>query len=520
MIDRRDFLVGSAAALVGCGATGSRGSAAERFSLGVASGDPTADGFILWTRVQPPPGTPGPIDVDWVVATDPACHDVVAGGRFTAQPRTAWCVHVDVRDLAPGRRYYYRFSTDGDASPVGVTRTLPRASAALQRFRIALTSCQEYSLGYFSAYRDVLAQQPDLVIHNGDYIYESPAGEFRPYPIDGEALSLDDYRQLYATYRSDTDLQAAHAQLPWIVIWDDHEVANDWGPGHFLPSRYNRPQSPDAHRRRVWAARQAFLEHMPLRAALSLHDEQPRVMYGTDIVGDLIEISRLDVRSYRDPPVCNDGSALEFDPCADVIDPQRSLLGRDQEAWLSETFGRSGCRWNCLLQTTVMAPFDRAAGPAVRYESESWDNYAANRSRILEQFRSQRIDNAVSLGGNIHAFYAGTVSDRHGDGECLDPALTEIVTTSISAGGGGTERYDDVHGRRGENPCIDYFENRYRGYTLLDFSPDRIQATLRIVNDITRLPARFSTLARLAIRAGEKGITAMPTPEQSGRNPA
>lgn len=511
MFSRRQFLYNATlAALAGCGLNRpeplpGRGEPGYPFTLGIASGDPDSGSVILWTRFAPEPlrdtSLADAVPVHWVIAEDAEFRRVVQRGDVVALPENAHCVHVMAGGLEPDRHYYYRFDASGYQSPVGRTRTLPLPGAGIEEFRIALTSCQEYSQGYFTAYRDVVAQNPNLVIHNGDYIYEAPSGHIRPYPIPGEALALADYRKLYAQYRQDAHLRNAHALLPWIVLWDDHEVVNDWGPEHFLPSSRNAPMSDGAYRVRQRDARKAFLEHMPLRAALS-GSEEP-VFYEQNVIGKLLELNRLDVRSYRDRPVCIENLDKEFADCPDAHDPQRSLLGSAQEAWLYEHFGTSGCRWNCLVQATVMAPFDRKAGPEVLYETDGWDNYAANRARLVEHIHGNAIPNCVSLGGNIHTFYAGTVT--LGSVQC-EPALTELVTTSITASGGAGERYDDVNGRREENPCMAYFDNRQRGYTLLEFSHERIVATLRVVDDVTIEDSPVTTLATLAVHAGNAEI--------------
>lgn len=512
MITRRDFVWWSAGLLAGCQTVPRAGdkATAHPFSLGIASGDPTHDSVILWTRVAADPFAPPsdrPVTVGWTVARDAELRDVVGSGVVVALPEHAHCVHVDVRGLAPDQHYYYRFEAFGRPSPLGRTRTLPEPGTPLDQFSIALTSCQEYSVGYFTAYRDLLEQQPNLVLHNGDYIYESPAGTVRPYPISGEAVSLADYRALYAQYRQDADLRTAHAMFPWIVIWDDHEVSNDWGPEHFLPSPYNEPMPVEAHRQRVRVARKAFLEHMPLRASLSLYKGNEPVFYRKDVIGDLLELSRLDVRSYRDTPVCSNGLALEFRECPEIFDPGRSMLGREQEQWLIDNYASSGCVWNCLAQTTVFAPFDRMAGPEKRFETDSWDNYAANRNRIIDHIRNNEVSNAVSLGGNIHAFYAGSVTDAFTTNTCRDAVMTEIVTTSISAGGGDETRFNDVLGRLDENPCIQFFDNRYRGYTLLRFSRENIVADFRVVDQIETFDGTFATLASMLVETGSVSVT-------------
>ena len=508
MVTRRQFVCNATlVALAGCGASElelrQRDDAAARgylFTLGVASGDPTASTVVLWTRLAPDPLSDstlvGAVNVGWVIATDPALANVVQSGQATALPGSAHCVHVEPDRLQADTVYYYRFAARDQQSPVGRTKTLPAPGASLDSFTIALSSCMEYSQGYFSAYRDLGEQQPDLVIHNGDYIYEAPSGTVREYPVSPEARTLADYRSLYAQYRQDAALREAHAQFPWIVLWDDHEIVNDSGPDHFLPSSRNAPMSDDEYQLRRRAAAKAFLEHMPLRAALAAQKGASPIFYERNVIGDLLELNCLDVRSYRDTPVCIENGSKGFADCADAHDPGRSMLGETQEQWLYGNFGTAGCKWNCLVQSTIMAPFDRAAGPEVDYETDGWDNYAANRDRIVQQIRQHEIRNCVALGGNIHAYYAGTVSQ----------ALTEIVTTSITASGGGSERYNDVNGRSDENPGMQFFDNRYHGYTLLEFSRDQIDISLRVVSDIEVEDSPVSTLESMVIENGRIGV--------------
>jgi len=432
---------------------------------------------------------------------------IVQFGEVIATPENAHSVHVEARDLSPMHTYYYRFEAMGYASPLGRTRTFPEPGRRTEKFTIALTSCQEYSLGYFSAYRDVVEKNPDLVIHNGDYIYEAPSGQFRPYPFESDAFTLSEYRSLYALYKQDPYLQSAHAMLPWHVIWDDHEVVNDWGPDHFIPTSRNRPVTDDEHQLRKNDATKAFLEHMPLRAAMRpWEDHTIPVLFGQSVVGDLLELNHLDVRSFRSPPVCNEDDAGCFEHCPDIEDSARSILGAEQEQWLFANLGNSGCRWNCISQTTMMAQLDRAAGPAIRMETDSWDNYPATRERIVEHITDNRIRNPISLGGNIHAFYAGVVPSNQALGSC-DPVLTEVVTSSITAGGGGDERYEDILGRKSENPCIQFFENRLRGYTFMEFDHTKVSATFRAVKNIETPSSDVSSLASLTIYDGVAGIS-------------
>jgi len=480
------------------------------FKLGVASGDTKSDGVILWTRLAPKPLSDThlteAIKVNWLIAEDPNLQSPVRIGETVAIAENAHSIHVEADGLEPDKLYYYQFEANGYRSQLGRTRTLPLPGVELEKFSIALSSCQEYSQGYFSAYRDLIAKNPDLVIHNGDYIYEAQSGSVRPSPVLPEAQTLADYRALYAHYRQDSDLREAHARFPWFVIWDDHEIVNDWGPGHYLPSNWNEQQSSSEYQNRRLAATRAFLEHMPLRASMINHKDQTPELYGRSVIGDLLEISRLDVRSYRDLPVCNTEQSLSFFNCEDVQLSERSMLGSAQEQWLYRSFGTSGCKWNCLAQTTIMAALDKTAGAGVSYETDSWDNYPANRARILNHIKRRKIGNPISLGGNIHAFYAGVVSPGQEQSNCGPPVLTELITTSITAGGGGIERLNDINNRREENPCIAFFENRFHGYTFLEFTRDRITASLRVVDDVAHKDGQFSTLATIMVDDGKIGV--------------
>ena len=516
-IPRRGFLLGTVASLipVGCvtkGRTSRAGSGGSTvFTNGVASGDPGLYGVILWTRVAPRPladsNPKESVPVHWAISKNPAMQDQLAWGTETAHPESAHCIHVEVENLKPDTQYFFQFEALGLKSIIGRTHTLPEPGSPTASFSIAVVSCQNYSTGYFTAYRDIVARDPDLVIHLGDYIYETGGGKVRPYPVE-EAMTLADYRSLYTQFRLDPDLQNAHAQFPWILIWDDHEVVNDWGPSHYLPSSHNTRISHEEFLVRKDAAMQAYLEFMPIRHSRKDHAQKPRI-YDRTVVGDLLELNRLDVRSFRDRPVCVLDEDRHFEPCEETQAPVRSLLGEQQESWLQHGFGKSQATWNFLVQTTVMAPLDLSAGSSVRYEADSWDNYSVNRDRIADLITEKGIQNVVSLGGNIHASYAGVMFDRQNN-EHRTPVLTEIVTTSINAPGGGDERYHDINSRRHENPGIEYFENRHHGYSLLSITHEEIKVEFRIVDDIENPDSTVRTLETLFIQNGKVGTATHP----------
>ena len=237
---RRRFLstlgVGSALLLAGRGgairaATGVR---EYPFTLGVASGEPSSDGFVIWTRLAQDPfvdvsAYPHAVNVDWEIAEDERMTRIVRRGSALADPEWAHSVHVDVEGLRADRWYWYRFHCDGEASPIGRSRTLPAIGAPMQRLRLAVASCQHFEHGYFSAYRHMLDDDLDLIVHVGDYIYEGSWGtRLREHESARGAVTLADYRNRHACYKRDPDLQAAHAAYPWLLTWDDHEVSNDY----------------------------------------------------------------------------------------------------------------------------------------------------------------------------------------------------------------------------------------------------------------------------------------------------
>jgi alkaline phosphatase D len=423
---------------------------------------------------------------------------LVRSGVAWALPDNAHCVHVEAGGLEAGREYFYRFECDGFRSRLGRTRTLPRPGTKLDRFTIASTSCQNFSDGYFTAYRDVVERDPNLIVHTGDYIYESGRGAVRRDPIP-EAISLSDYRTMHAHYKTDEDLQTAHAMLPWLLIWDDHEVVNDWGPRHRFPSRPTRNLSFEEYLVRKEAAIKAYFEHMPLRLSSKLKAGSAR-LYDRLTVGDLLELNLLDTRLYRDQPACELDERKHFTPCKMSRDPSRTLLGRAQEEWLLNGFGSTGARWNTLVQTTVMAPYDHAPGAERRFEADGWESYSANRQRILDRIGEGRVPNAVSLAGNIHAFYAGRVHADPNDAGS-QPLITEFVATSVSATGGGDERYDDINGRADENPSMLYFENRKRGYLWCDVDRQSWRTEFRAVDDVRNPRSDVRTIKEIAVES-------------------
>nr|WP_321440543.1 alkaline phosphatase D family protein [uncultured Hyphomonas sp.] len=450
------------------------------FTLGVASGDPLADGFVLWTRLAPAPFEDdvlqGDIAVGWEVSETEDFSRIAQSGRALARPAMAHSVHVEVGGLRAGRDYFYRFHTGDAVSPTGRTRTSPFIGSPLDRLRFAVASCQSYSVGYYGAYRDMAEQAPDLILHVGDYIYETPwTMPVRRMPAP-EANDLKSYRAYHAAVKTDPHLQAAHAVAPWLVIWDDHEVLNDYRDGH----------TPEGHTATSWAARrraayQAYYEHMPIRRRARPGPDGAMQLYQRAVFGDLAQFDLLDTRQYRsDHPCRGPGGETPGWVTCDASDPARTMLGEPQETWLGRGFGVSGAAWNFITQTTQMTSYLRTIEGAPHYSSDRWTAYPAARARLFDLVKSKGLPGTVFLGGDIHAFYASGLSDVPG----AEPFASELVVGAISSGGGGDQRHaaeSDFYQSLG-HPF--YFENRHNGYLLCDLSRDRLDASIRIVDSV------------------------------------
>jgi alkaline phosphatase D len=492
--------------------------AGDPFSLGVASGAPRPDGFVLWTRLAPAPlssnpETPGgmsggDVTLGYEIATDPAMREIVQHGAATAEQAFAYSVHLDVAGLQAGRPYWYRFTSGEAASRIGRAATLPAPGAALDRLRFGFVSCSNYEHGYFSAYRHLADENPEFVLYLGDYIYEYVElmrATVRSHSDGIEAATLPTYRNRYAQYRLDRDLQRLHAEVPALVTWDDHEVQNDYAdkwsqyfddPAQFLIRRA--------------AAYRAFYEHMPVRPILS-HPEGPMMrVYDRFTFGDLIEVSMIDGRQYRSREACygppnKGGGHLETDAsCPERREAARSMLGFAQEAWLHTGLARSKTRWNLIAQDVLMAQLRKKQGDGDAFWTDDWNGYPANRTRLLKRINETRVSNPVVVGGDAHSFFANDLRLDFDD-PAAPVVATEFVGTSISAYG---LPYDVVAPLLPDNPHIHFFESRRRGYVCVDLERAHMQVRMRAVSDVTDPKADISTLRTFAVEDGHPGVVA------------
>ncbi|MBY6220284.1 alkaline phosphatase D family protein [Marinobacter nauticus] len=544
-LTRRDFLKASA---LGMGAvaisTGLAGCVLDSddkrrvdFTHGVASGDPLQDSVILWTRAVPERGSK--VKVGWEIATDAEFASVVRSGTAETTEAHDFTIKVDAQGLMPGQRYYYRFRSSGATSPVGAATTLPEGS--VEQVRLAVVSCSNYPAGYFHVYREV-AKQADLdaVIHLGDYIYEYSSdpdsyasedaralGRTFPENNNRELLTLADYRRRYAIYRQDPDLQLAHQRLPFIVVWDDHEVANDtWRNG-----AENHDDSEGDFNQRKLSALQAFFEWMPIRPVIEGNDE---AIYRSFRFGDLVDLHMLDTRIIgRDQQLdylnylSESGlNAQQF--MADVTDPNRTLLGAEQRLWLQNKLATSSGRWQVLGQQVLMGRMDLPAelllgiatgnvselpqalaelatikfralqgdptlteqelsriSTAAPYNLDAWDGYQAEREVVLGMAR-QLDKNLVVLAGDTHNAWANNLKDMNGN-----QVGVEFATASVSSP--GLEDYlglpdamiaDAEQGIGLLVDGLDYLNINQRGYMVVTFTQDEALANWYFVDTV------------------------------------
>lgn len=501
-LPRRRFLRGvalggagaaSTLALAACGGGDDDHPVDVSFTHGVASGDPLADRVVIWTRAVPATG--GDVDIKWELATDEAFKNVAKSGSASARADQDYTVKIDVAGLAAGTAYWYRFKHEDKVSGVGHTRTLP--TGPVRQVKLVVFSCSNYPAGYFHVYAEA-ARRGDLdaAVHLGDYIYEYGRDGYaseqaqamgRPSEPANEIVSLADYRRRYAQYRSDPDLQAVHAALPFIAVWDDHEIANDtWENG----AENHQPDTEGDFALRKAAAVRAYHEWLPTRP-----QSAPNVIYRSFDFGDLLSLHMLDTRvlarakqlSYTsyfgallgnpDPAAGLAQFAAAF--TADVAAPGRQLMGQAQTAWLRDRLAASNATWQVLGQQVLMAPVhlpmpvllgllaatgqlgdveipaqfamdpaayarlaarqqagdptlttqERAilAMPCIPYNLDSWDGYWAARETVLGMAR-QLNKNLVVLAGDTHNAWASDLRDKDGAAIGVEFAASSVTS--------------------------------------------------------------------------------------------
>jgi alkaline phosphatase D len=475
------------------------------FQHGVASGDPLADRVILWTRVTPQ-SPRAQLAVRCEMALDPAMRRVVWRGTALTSAARDFTVKLDPAGLRPGTTYYYRFHVENEASPIGRTRTLP--VGAVSRLRFAVASCSNHAAGLFNAYGRI-AERADLdfVVHLGDYLYEyGPAqyGSLRTPEPPNEMVTLSDYRARHAQYKRDADAQALHRQHPVICIWDDHEITNDaWVDG----AQNHTEGAEGSWAERVNVGLKAYYEWMPVR---EVDPAQPRRNQRAFRVGDLLDLvmleERLSARSQQLPATVPTPFGNGFVQAGAFLDPARTLLGAEQEAWLAQRLRGSDARWKFIGQGVMLAQLKLqgaplAQGGGVFINSDQWDGYQPARDRLFNVLKGDAdhapVGNVVVLTGDIHSSWAADLTQDPNNPSTAtggyNPATgegsraVEFVGTSISSPGLSDPSGNTAAFLRSVNPHFKFIDFNQRGYMLVDVTPQRASCEWWFVDTVASL---------------------------------
>ena len=513
----------------------------RRFRHGVASGEPLPNAVVIWTRVTPSdealPGTGkgAATEVFWEIARDAEFKNLVQSGKVMSSALRDHTLHIDVTELQPSTSYWYRFATTDGLSPTGRTKTAPALNAKPAALRFGMVTCAEYEFGFFAGYRH-LADRNDIeaVLHMGDYIYEFGTS-YGPVATPGESLgrvhnppkeitTLSDYRTRYGQYRSDPDLQKLHARHPFITIYDDHEIANDW----WREGAENHDDSEGVFIDRLAAGLQAWREWLPLRP-FSATD--PLRAWRRMQFGDLVDLWAIDTRLYRDQQPSNAIVGYgSVDPA--VESPTRTILGAEQKAWLKAGLASSTARWKVLSNQVPFYPFVVGAALPGALEQlidpldgtipplpatltvEDWNGYRAEQQEMVEVMAA--IQNVVVLTGDYHESFAAEVPQRPGDYR-LDgnSVAVEFICPSITSPGlsetlegVGIGPLSSVINPVFElnltlaNPWVKYHEGFSNGYSVIEFGRERTQMDYWFVEDRSKADTAVRLAASWEVRQG------------------
>jgi len=468
---------------------------ADPFAAGVASGDPTHNGIVLWTRLMPDTNTErdwqrSAVQVDWEIASDEGMKRVIRHGNAMATPEYGHSVHVDATGLDANRWYWYRFKAGSASSPIGRTKTAP--SRATDRIRFAVASCQNFQAGYYTAYQNMIREDIDAIVFLGDYIYETSGPGPRSNTL-AESKTLDTYRARYALYRSDAHLREAHRLFPWIMTWDDHDVQDNYAG--LLPKD---AQPREEFEKLRAAGYQAYYEWLPMPKTVIPAGAYSH-LYRSLSFGPLANFIILDGRQYRDDQPCGDGNKA---PCSEFLS-ERTMLGAKQEHWLDGELRDSHSQWNILANQVRMTVVDQAAGPNEIYNMDSWSGYETARRRMVSNLETSHARNPVVITGDIHSNWVCDLKvDYKKDG--FPVVATELIGTSISSGGDGVDQPANAAAIIAENPQVRFY-NSQRGYMRCEVTSKSLTADYRVVEKVSVPNSPVSTRASFIVENGKAG---------------
>ena len=476
--------------------------ALKPFYHGVASGDPTQDAVIIWTRITPATQLPA-VEVTWELSTDETFATVLQQGTLSTGPERDYTVKVDVQGLQAGTQYYYRFKGLEGLSPKGATKTAP---AQAEQLNFAVVSCSNYENGYFNAYGAIADDaEIDAVIHLGDYIYEYESGRYGDTSIgrlnlpDKELIALSDYRTRYSQYHLDPDLRDAHGRHAFINIWDDHEIAND----AYKTGAQNHQDEEGDYEVRKSDAVQAYYEWIPIREGAQ--------HYRAFSYGQLAELIMLDERL--------EGRSRQADSLADpsLQDAERVMLGKTQFDWLADRLLNSDATWKVIGNQVIFSYLNWGFEPNFTINLDSWDGYPVEQKALASIVDS--IDNVIFITGDTHTSWAFEVTaDPFGSYDSASGTgaiAVEFGTTSISSGN-SNERYPDEEVIAHEvkissaaiNPHVRYVNMRDHGYLLLHLDQTAAQASWYYVPTLYERTRNTTIGKELMVRAGETRLRA------------
>jgi alkaline phosphatase D len=478
------------------------------FEHGVASGDPLTDGVILWTRVTTE--STEPVEVWWEMALDENFAQRTAQGTTTTDASRDFTVKVDVPGLIWGRNYFYRFAAQGRWSSTGRTRLAPTSGDA-SKLRFGVCSCANYGFGYFHGFHHMATRADlDAILHLGDYFYEYQNGvypsfeeQLRPVEPENETVTLEDYRTRFSLYRRDPDLQECHRQHPFIVVWDDHETANNsWMGG----AENHDPETEGSWTDRVAAARKAFFEWIPIR------ENEGQQLYRTLKYGDLADIIMLDTRIEGREEQYN---VQVFSPDEPAL--PKNIISAEQEAWLQEQLTSSTAKWKILGNQVVMSIWQFVSGidGSITYANEDqWNGYPEGRGRFLRFLRDNGVSNVVVVTGDVHSSWGMDVTV--GDGS-YDPSTGEgaVAVEFVAPGITSPPEIDQeiVDAFTSQGPHIYYAEATRQGYLVLDVQEGKVQSDWYLLDGIALEQGNQTLDASWAVFDGTSHIIEMDGPE-------